>query len=463
MIKVYQTAILILIALFLFPNYALANNNLKMPKVAIALREVTFNLPMEESAILDVVFSIHNPNDINITLIGIIYKIYINGRFIDEKIFIPNPTTLEFLTIPPKETKIERYNPVIYLSSIDEETRNLILSGHGEWSFTGTAVFSTTPDSLSGDLKVPVVTKKTKVRYWGYKFPLPVNLSTITIEVRDENWIPIVGANVTLVSKDASFEGITDEKGSVEFEVPTTNYTIKVFKEGYLPHEEPLELSVPSTLMRAVKLKLATKLIVEVKDETGNPLSDVNITLTSEKGNFTQFTNASGIAKFLIPRAKYTLKIFKEGYLPHEEALDLSTSPTMRKSIQIYHGVKLTVEVKDEEGRPISNAYVDLLSEDVGNFTKTTNASGIAEFEIPRTNYTLRVSKEGYLTYEETLDLSERATSTKVIQLKAKLPLWQKYLQDIVSKIEQYKYPIVGAITICVIIAVIFKLKRKAS
>ncbi len=69
---------------------------------------------------------------------------------------------------------------------------------------------------------------------------------------------------------------------------------------------------------------------------------------------------------------------------------------------------KLVIKVRDKSGRPISNASVDLLSKNLDNFTKTTNASGIVEFEILRANYILRVSKEGYLPYEETLDLSER-------------------------------------------------------
>jgi hypothetical protein len=267
--------------------------------------------------------------------------------------------------IGPNETKIIKHNPTIDLSSIDEEVKNLILEGTNEWNFTGNAVFS----SSLGDLVAPIVTKKTKIIFEGGKFPLLVNLSTITIEVKDENWLPITGAKVTLSSKETSIERITNETGSIEFKVPTANYTIRVSKEGYLSHEESLEISVPSTIMRTIQLYPSFRLILEIKNEAGKPISDVNITLAS----------------------------------------------------------------------------------DVGNFSKTTNAAGIAEFEIPRVNYTLTVSKKGYLPYEESLSLPKSTIERKIIQLKPELTWWEQY----------WPYLIIGAIAICIIVPTVLRLKRK--
>lgn len=65
------------------------------------------------------------------------------------------------------------------------------------------------------------------------------------IEVKDEVFSPIDGAEVILSSKYGDFINTADELGVVKFEVPTANYKIKVFKEGYLPYEGSLDLSEP--------------------------------------------------------------------------------------------------------------------------------------------------------------------------------------------------------------------------
>ncbi|MEM0328213.1 MAG: hypothetical protein QXP36_01845 [Conexivisphaerales archaeon] len=212
-------------------------------------------------------------------------------------------------------------------------------------------------------------------------FIASVQLSKVIIEVVDENWLPISGANVTLIFKEGSFREITNASGLVEFEVPTTNYTVKVSKEGYIPHEEFLEISIPSTMMRTIQLYPSVRLTVKIRDEAGNPLSDVNINLTSH----------------------------------------------------------------------------------LGNFSKTTNSSGIAEFEIPRANYTLSISKKGYLPHQETLDLPKSTIECKVtIWLTAELPWWQKYLQAIANGAQRYWYIIAIIVAICVIVPVFLKIWRKS-
>jgi len=204
-----------------------------------------------------------------------------------------------------------------------------------------------------------------------YEYALPIRLSKIIIEVKDEGWSPISGAKVLFIFREGWFSAITDKLGVAEVKIPTTNYTLKVSKEGYFPHEESLNISVPSAIMRV---------------------------------------------------------------------------------IQLYRSIKLTLEIRDEAGAPINNATVAFSSKDVGNFTKTTNASGMAEFEIPRTDYTLTVSKKGYLSYKEFLDLSKSPIETKTIQLKPELTWWEQY----------WPYIIAGVIAVCIIVPIVLKLKRKS-
>jgi LEA14-like dessication related protein len=331
-IKVHHAVVfLFIIMISSFPCYVLGNSNLKTPSVTVSLEKVFLtDIP---SANLDVTFIIYNPNNISISLEGISYDIYVNQKFVSKQLYVSLEPENPFITvIGPNETKMIKHNPAVDLASVNEEVKNLILEGTQEWNFAGNAVFS----SSLGDLIAPIVTKKTKIIFEGGKFPILVNLSTITIEVKNETWLPITGAKVTLISKETSFEGITDASGSVEFDIPTTNYTIKVSKEGYMPHEELLEISIPSTVKRVIQLHPSVRLILEVKDETGKPLNNANIILFSKDfGNFNKTTNASGIAEFEIPRTSYTLSVVKKGYLAYEEVLDLSKSPIESKVIQL--------------------------------------------------------------------------------------------------------------------------------
>lgn len=358
MIKISSWIILILFFTFLPYSAVAAEDSLKNPIITTTFQLHSL-LSQPPTAFLDIEFSIHNPNNVTITLAGVKLKYYFNKKFLNEEGFP------QFLRIPPNETKQTEVSAMVDITSLDEGTRDTLKKGEGSWDINGSAYFV----GPSGkELIVPI--KKVEIKQPPpVEYIPPLYSSKIKIEVEDENWVPVANASVMLISKETSFKGITNASGSIEFEIPTTNYTIRVSKEGFITREESLKLSVPSNVMKSIQLYRASKLIVGVRDETGKPIANTNVTLSSK---------------------------------------------------------------------------------DVGNFTKVTNASGIAEFEIPRANYTLSVSKKGYLSYEESLDLSKSATSTKVIQLIAKLTWWQKYW-----------YLIAGVVIICIVISIVLKIRKK--
>ena len=196
--------------------------------------------------------------------------------------------------------------------------------------------------------------------------------------------------------------------------------------------------------------------VIYVKDKDWNPIAQAKVSLISKLYILNKFTDEEGKAIFLnLPYTNYTLtlKVSKEGYFPYEKSIEVSEPfLPLGETVELYPIIELTIEVRDIAGIPINNANVTLSSKDVGDFIKNTNASGVAEFKIPRTDYTLTVSKKGYLPHEESLDLSKSKIESKVIQLKAEIPWWQ-----------QHWYVIAGIVAICVIVPVIFKIKRKAS
>ena len=109
------------------------------------------------------------------------------------------------------------------------------------------------------------------------------SLSKITVEIVDEKWNTVSQAKVLFVFPGGSFGEIAtfgEKKNVVSILIPTMNYTIRVLKEGYLPHEETLELpSTPSTVGKIIQICRGIKLRVEIVDEKRVPIKDVNVTL----------------------------------------------------------------------------------------------------------------------------------------------------------------------------------------
>jgi hypothetical protein len=302
----------------------------------------------------------------------------------------------------------------------------------------------------------PETAKEAEIFHHTFYLEPLIKPTLVQVIVKDTMNQPIKNADVKVLGiyVDESFTGKTDENGNFSFYTRFEDFQIYISAEGYKPFEDRLKVTheTPKMLYEAKLEYLTARIIIEVKDEAWNPISGANVTLISKETSFEENSNASGLVEFEVPTTNYTMKVFKEGYVPHEEAFELSVPSTIMKSIQLYPSVRLTLEIKDEAGNPIRDANITLAF-DAGNFSKTTNGSGIAEFEIPRANYTLSVTKKGYLPYEEVLDLSKSPIESKVIQLKTELAWWQNYKS----------YFIIGTIiAVCIIVLIVFRLKRKS-
>lgn len=342
----------------------------ELPMVVVSSFEVETDFPKffpeANFTIVRLTFKINNPYLENIWVDRIEYKIYADEMLVIEEIVHREDIVLQLpkneTVIHPAELMTLKINSKLDFLKFNQQMKDLILSNTVKWGIGGTAYFQTSKGFLSAPIQ-------------GIMTDYPSDISRIKLLVEDgEKWAPLSNAEVIFVSKYGTFRQLTDTSGLAEFEIPNTNYKLKVLKEGYLFHEEPVDLSIPQTVT---------------------------------------------------------------------------------KHIQLYPSIRLTIEIKDEMGSPLNDANIALVS-DIGNFSKTTNASGLAEFEIPRTNYTLTVSKEGYLPYKESLDLSKSSIEKKIIQLKAEIPKWEKLWQ-------KYRYYLIaGVIIACIVIPVIvYKIKKR--
>lgn len=167
----------------------------------------------------------------------------------------------------------------------------------------------------------------------------PLEPTRVYINVKDPMNRGIKGADVNITAKyaDEFFTGKTDEGGIFSFSSRFENFLIKVFAEGYKPCEA--KVNIPYNLTERkheiILEYLASSIItIEVKDENWNYVPEAKVTLTSNRGSFSEIA-MNGKAEFKLPPAIYELVVEKDGYETYKESLDLSKPVAGGKIVQL--------------------------------------------------------------------------------------------------------------------------------
>jgi len=258
---------------------------------------------------------------------------------------------------------------------------------------------------------------------------------------------PVENSNVTLFSvKGGSFtpwSGLTNSTGHFVTTYIAPNVTaisdIGIFatasKAGYADGSDHEYLNVLPTLVVQATLEPAkiepegTAIVMVVVTHDGQPIADALVTVSSDSGNFsdtTGITGSEGNTTFLFsaPQTTTLLNITitagatKIGYMGGQGQTALTVEPKMllievtaEPVILAPEGVsQVTVHVT-HEGTPISNATVNISSDNGGTFSKTTgttdsNGNVAFVFTAPQVstplNFTITANAEktGYVGVE---------------------------------------------------------------
>lgn len=169
---------------------------------------------------------------------------------------------------------------------------------------------------------------------------------------------------------------------------PAGSFTFKAeFKEGAIEEEEEVE-----TMTYAVT----------VTDSSRNPIANVQINLQIEE-NKTQAikTNSKGIAGIKLPAGTYPATlVLPIGYTASTTQFTLTEQHpivSIKMDTVVVEIQEYTVLVNDENGKPMEGVMVAM-----GGSYATTNAEGIATFQLPVADYTVSVvAPEGYAAEAE--------------------------------------------------------------
>lgn len=235
--------------------------------------------------------------------------------------------------------------------------------------------------------------------------------------------------NVTLEvyyeeSKQSEFK--TDINGNAYIQIPLINndnyFSILVSKNGYRTYNDnneiiinfftrdlnhDLEISInPSELYEGEMV------IVEVKDESGNSIEDVEIWRGSKQIDI--FTDSNGISEFIAPAVfmdkEYYIYAIKKGYNFAEDKITVRDSEYLQEKLIIETKNSINeldifnVTIKDEKGVFINRATVLFNSEQ-----QITEENGIVFYTAPNvtmnTLYDILANKYGYLPASVSIEI----------------------------------------------------------
>jgi hypothetical protein len=219
---------------------------------------------------------------------------------------------------------------------------------------------------------------------------LPPGEHTLTVNTQPTNCdvtIPGVGSKNSGSTGVATFPGLSD--GS---------YQITVSKTGYIPSTKTIGILGAD---RTISFILESETITYILSITTNPIL-CTVTVNGE----TKSSGAEGLAIFTLSPGTYTIQVSKVGYNTRTETIDVTADtyfPITLTQSGITYALTITAISANDYTTPIPNAIVT-----IGTESKTTDTSGVAEFELNPGTYNIEITKPGFEDY---------TTSTSIVNI----------------------------------------------
>ena len=208
----------------------------------------------------------------------------------------------------------------------------------------------------------------------------------------------IVGT-MSIGSKTATWQITGLTSGSDEFVITaqgTNAHNQLTFRDIYGP-VKTLTITTPQPIPKYA-------VFVTIRDTTtSNPLQGVIVSL----GGAQKTTTSNGTVSFSVETGNYSLEISKDGYTTSQETITLSATTTITRTLAptSLPSYTLKVNVSDSNALPLQSANVT-----IAGIQRLTDQSGQASFNLQSGIYTVIITKNGYLPYNEALTVSANAT-----------------------------------------------------
>ncbi|WP_424016553.1 carboxypeptidase-like regulatory domain-containing protein [Halorientalis pallida] len=263
------------------------------------------------------------------------------------------------------------------------------------------------------------------------------DLVTVTVTVENEVGMAVGGAELTATWDGGNRTATTASNGQALIDVPRgADVDIAVQSDSYV-RNTPYE--VDNAGQESVTITVAEKgfATIRVLDRSGVPVNKAAVQLFHDGETVVNTrTNANGIYQTgAIEQGEYTLRALKERYYTNGTTFEVGDNTSVSTRIETG-SVLVTFDVKDDHfdpARPVESATVSIPK--LGD-TSQTLADGEATTSVPvNTNFEVEITKEGYETVTEQLDVDEEQTTlSATIQREESISLTVSNSQVIVGE-----------------------------
>lgn len=216
--------------------------------------------------------------------------------------------------------------------------------------------------------------------------------------------------NVTIITdpSDANIYLNDKLKGSgTVYELPPGQYKLRVSKEGFQDTDTLINVTKQDIYFK-IKLQNERPVLLTV---TSTP-KDAMVLVNEE------FVGNTNLQIFKLP-GKYRIKVIKSGYLPIEEEIEFSLSTPLIKDYNLINNTgTLNISVHPSDCR------VSLNNKEMTQLTNVKLVPGSYEVEI---------SRRGYFSMKEPIDIELNKTINKIITLQGKTGTLQIIMQPLVA------------------------------
>lgn len=212
---------------------------------------------------------------------------------------------------------------------------------------------------------------------------------TIGGTVREHNGTPV--QDVVVTTSPGDYLTFTDANGVYTLTVVSGTYTVSAFKFGY-PGPLTQTVTVPPS-RTDVNFTFPQRYTIagRASEQDGTPVPDVWI--TASPGNYTTFTDASGVYTMTVVSGSYTVTASKFGY-PGPLTCTVTVPPSRTDVNFIFTGIyTIGGVVREQRGTPVPDVMV---SASPGGYAAFTDAGGVYTLTVVSGTYVVSAFKYGY-------------------------------------------------------------------
>ena len=239
------------------------------------------------------------------------------------------------------------------------------------------------------------------------------DLVTVTVTVENEAGTAVGNAELTATWSGGNETVITRSSGQALIDVPRgADVDISVQSDDYV-RNTPYEID--NVGQESVTITVAEKGTAEVQVRNGNgvPVNNAVVQLFHDGETVVNArTNSDGVHQSgTIEQGEYTLRALKSGYESNGTTFEVDGDVSITTRIQTG-SVLATFEVRDDHFDPAEPVEGASISIPAIPTSTTTLADGEATASVPvNSDLEVRITKDGYETVNETLEVGEQDTS----------------------------------------------------